>query len=184
MSAAQESVLFVIVLLRTIWMFTKFDTPWLMIQGGGAETYIRTLPVYTYMRTFALLRSRQGRRDGRADVPGARGGRPRSTSASGSGRRTCEPQPFQPVRSARSLWRRSRCWSSRPFRSPGWPRPPSSSRRDLRDATDAVAAHLHARPCRRLFAETRFLTYFRNSLIVSPATVALTLRSRRLLPTA
>ena len=47
------SVLFVIVLLRSIWMFTKFDTPWLMIQGGGAETYIRTLPVYTYMRTFA-----------------------------------------------------------------------------------------------------------------------------------
>jgi multiple sugar transport system permease protein len=46
-------VLFVIVLLRSIWMFTKFDTPWLMIQGGGAETYIRTLPVYTYMRTFA-----------------------------------------------------------------------------------------------------------------------------------
>ena len=32
-----KSVLFVIVLLRSIWMFTKFDTPWLMIQGGGAE---------------------------------------------------------------------------------------------------------------------------------------------------
>ena len=48
-----KSVLFVIVLLRSIWMFTKFDTPWLMIQGGGAETYIRTLPIYTYMRTFA-----------------------------------------------------------------------------------------------------------------------------------
>ncbi|MBZ0147319.1 MAG: sugar ABC transporter permease, partial [Pseudorhodoplanes sp.] len=28
-----KSVLFVIVLLRSIWMFTKFDTPWLMIQG-------------------------------------------------------------------------------------------------------------------------------------------------------
>src|SRR5437870_6785746 len=38
-----ERVLFVIVLLRSIWMFTKFDTPWLVIQGGGAETYIRTL---------------------------------------------------------------------------------------------------------------------------------------------
>ncbi|MGH8690380.1 MAG: carbohydrate ABC transporter permease, partial [Burkholderiales bacterium] len=47
------SVLFVVVLLRSIWMFTKFDTPWLMIQGGGAESYIRTLPVYTYLRTFA-----------------------------------------------------------------------------------------------------------------------------------
>ncbi len=48
-----KSVLFVVVLLRSIWMFTKFDTPWLMILGGGAETYIRTLPVYTYQRTFA-----------------------------------------------------------------------------------------------------------------------------------
>ena len=30
-----KSVLFVIVLLRSIWMFTKFDTPWLMIQGAA-----------------------------------------------------------------------------------------------------------------------------------------------------
>ena len=55
-----KSVLFVIVLLRSIWMFTKFDTPWLMIQGGGAETYIRTLPVYTYMRTFAYYEAGMG----------------------------------------------------------------------------------------------------------------------------
>jgi multiple sugar transport system permease protein len=48
-----HAILFVVVLLRSIWMFTKFDTPWLMIVGGGAETYIRTLPVYTYQRTFA-----------------------------------------------------------------------------------------------------------------------------------
>jgi multiple sugar transport system permease protein len=48
-----RAVLFVVILLRSIWMFTKFDTPWLMILGGGAETYIRTLPVYTYQRTFA-----------------------------------------------------------------------------------------------------------------------------------
>jgi multiple sugar transport system permease protein len=54
------SVLFVIVLLRSIWMFTKFDTPWLMIQGGGAETYIRTLPVYTYMRTFSYYEAGLG----------------------------------------------------------------------------------------------------------------------------
>ena len=54
------SVLFVVVLLRSIWMFTKFDTPWLMIQGGGAETYIRTLPVYTYMRTFAYYEAGRG----------------------------------------------------------------------------------------------------------------------------
>jgi multiple sugar transport system permease protein len=55
-----RGVLFVIVLLRSIWMFTKFDTPWLMIQGGGAETYIRTLPVYTYMRTFAYYEAGRG----------------------------------------------------------------------------------------------------------------------------
>jgi multiple sugar transport system permease protein len=55
-----KSVLFVIVLLRSIWMFTKFDTPWLMIQGGGAETYIRTLPVYTYLRTFAYYEAGLG----------------------------------------------------------------------------------------------------------------------------
>jgi multiple sugar transport system permease protein len=55
-----KSILFVIVLLRSIWMFTKFDTPWLMIQGGGAETYIRTLPVYTYMRTFAYYEAGKG----------------------------------------------------------------------------------------------------------------------------
>ncbi len=55
-----KGILFVIVLLRSIWMFTKFDTPWLMIQGGGAETYIRTLPVYTYMRTFAYYEAGKG----------------------------------------------------------------------------------------------------------------------------
>jgi multiple sugar transport system permease protein len=55
-----RSVLFVVILLRSIWMFTKFDTPWLMILGGGAETYIRTLPVYTYQRTFAFYEAGVG----------------------------------------------------------------------------------------------------------------------------
>src|SRR2546421_7407854 len=55
-----QSVLFVVVLLRSIWMFTKFDTAWLMIQGGGAETYIRTLPIYTYQRTFAYYEAGRG----------------------------------------------------------------------------------------------------------------------------
>ena len=54
------AVLFVVVLLRSIWMFTKFDTPWLLIQGGGAEPYIRTLPVYTYQRTFAYYEAGRG----------------------------------------------------------------------------------------------------------------------------
>jgi multiple sugar transport system permease protein len=55
-----QGVLFVVVLLRSIWMFTKFDTPWLMIQGGGAETYIRTLPIYTYLRTFGYYEAGRG----------------------------------------------------------------------------------------------------------------------------
>jgi multiple sugar transport system permease protein len=55
-----NAVLFVVILLRSIWMFTKFDTPWLMILGGGAETYIRTLPVYTYQRTFAYYEAGVG----------------------------------------------------------------------------------------------------------------------------
>jgi multiple sugar transport system permease protein len=54
------SVLFAVILLRSIWMFTKFDTPWLMIQGGGAETYIRTLPIYTYLRTFGYYEAGRG----------------------------------------------------------------------------------------------------------------------------
>jgi multiple sugar transport system permease protein len=55
-----KSVLFVVILLRSIWMFTKFDTPWLMIQGGGAEPYIRTLPIYTFQRTFAYYEAGRG----------------------------------------------------------------------------------------------------------------------------
>jgi len=54
------SVLFVVILLRSIWMFTKFDTPWLIILGGGAEPYIRTLPIYTYQRTFAYYEAGRG----------------------------------------------------------------------------------------------------------------------------
>jgi multiple sugar transport system permease protein len=54
------SVLFVVVLLRTIWMFTKFDTVWLLTQGGGAEKYIRTLPVYAYRRAFQYYEAGTG----------------------------------------------------------------------------------------------------------------------------
>ncbi len=54
------SVLFIVVLLRTIWMFTKFDTVWLMTQGGGAERYIRTMPVYAYLRTFNYYQAGTG----------------------------------------------------------------------------------------------------------------------------
>jgi multiple sugar transport system permease protein len=54
------SVLFVIVLLRSIWMFTKFDTVWLMAGDGGVSRYIRTLPVYTYARSFTYLQAGMG----------------------------------------------------------------------------------------------------------------------------
>ena len=54
------SVLFVIVLLRSIWMFTKFDTAWLLAGEGGVSRYIRTLPVYAYARSFTYLQAGMG----------------------------------------------------------------------------------------------------------------------------
>ena len=54
------SVLFVIVLLRSIWMFTKFDTVWLMAGDGAVSRYIRTLPVYAYARSFTYLQAGMG----------------------------------------------------------------------------------------------------------------------------
>src|SRR2546425_769758 len=54
------TVLFVIVLLRSIWMFTKFDTVWLMAGEGGVSRYVRTLPVYAYARTFTYLQAGVG----------------------------------------------------------------------------------------------------------------------------
>lgn len=55
-----RAVLFVVVLLRSIWMFTKFDTVWLWGEGAGAGREIRTLPVYTYMRTFTYYQAGYG----------------------------------------------------------------------------------------------------------------------------
>jgi multiple sugar transport system permease protein len=51
------SVLFVVILLRSIWMFTKFDTVWLWGEGAGAGREIRTLPIYAYMRTFTYYQA-------------------------------------------------------------------------------------------------------------------------------
>ncbi len=55
-----RSVLFVVILLRSIWMFTKFDTVWLWGEGAGAGREIRTLPIYTYMRTFTYYQAGLG----------------------------------------------------------------------------------------------------------------------------
>jgi multiple sugar transport system permease protein len=52
-----RAVLFVVVLLRGIWMFTKFDTVWLWGEGAGAGREIRTLPIYAYMRTFTYYQA-------------------------------------------------------------------------------------------------------------------------------
>ena len=55
-----RGILFVVILLRSIWMFTKFDTVWLMGGGAGAGRYIRTLPVYAYMRTLTYYQAGLG----------------------------------------------------------------------------------------------------------------------------
>jgi multiple sugar transport system permease protein len=55
-----RNVLFVVILLRSIWMFTKFDTVWLMGGEGAVGRFIRTMPVYAYMRSFTYLQSGMG----------------------------------------------------------------------------------------------------------------------------
>ncbi len=39
-------------LLRLIFMFTKFDTPWLLAGGKGTNRYVETLPVYSFRSAF------------------------------------------------------------------------------------------------------------------------------------
>src|SRR3989338_2725804 len=48
-------ILIVIVLLRSLWMFTKFDVVWLLAGSGGILRYGETLPVYAYRKTFEYL---------------------------------------------------------------------------------------------------------------------------------
>lgn len=56
-----RTVLFVSILLRGIWMFTKFDVPWILSGGGtGGGASGRTLPVYTYQRTFGTYEAGMG----------------------------------------------------------------------------------------------------------------------------
>jgi multiple sugar transport system permease protein len=53
-------VLFVVVLLRTFFMFTKFDLPWLMATGGGLQELIQNLPVLAFRRTFRFFQAGEG----------------------------------------------------------------------------------------------------------------------------
>lgn len=50
-----RGVLFVIVLLRFMFMFTKFDIIWLFAGAGGLGYFVRTLPIYTYVKSFGEL---------------------------------------------------------------------------------------------------------------------------------
>jgi multiple sugar transport system permease protein len=50
-----RSVLFVLILLRFLFMFTKFDIIWLLAGGSGLGFYVRTLPIFTYMKAFGEL---------------------------------------------------------------------------------------------------------------------------------
>jgi multiple sugar transport system permease protein len=54
---ALRYVLFVVILLRTFFMFTKFDIPWLMSEGGGLGAPIQNLPVLAFRRAFGFLQA-------------------------------------------------------------------------------------------------------------------------------
>jgi multiple sugar transport system permease protein len=54
---ALRFVLFVVILLRTFFMFTKFDMPWLMSEGGGLGAPIQNLPIMAFRRAFAFLQA-------------------------------------------------------------------------------------------------------------------------------
>ena len=55
-----RQVLYVVILLRTFFMFTKFDVPWLMATGGGLQRLIENLPVYAFRKTFATFQAGEG----------------------------------------------------------------------------------------------------------------------------
>lgn len=57
---ALREVIFVVVILRTLWMFTKFDVPYLLAATGGAGKYITNLPVYAFETTFGILNAGYG----------------------------------------------------------------------------------------------------------------------------
>jgi multiple sugar transport system permease protein len=54
------NVLFVVVLLRFMFMFTKFDLIYLFAGAGGLGTFVRTLPIYTFVKSFGELQVGMG----------------------------------------------------------------------------------------------------------------------------
>ena len=50
-----KSVIFIVVLLRGVWMFNKFDIVW-VLTGGGPGDATRTAPIYAYELGFGLTR--------------------------------------------------------------------------------------------------------------------------------
>lgn len=50
-----RNVLFVMILLRFMFMFTKFDMIYLFAGAGGLGYFVRTLPIYTFVKTFGEL---------------------------------------------------------------------------------------------------------------------------------
>jgi multiple sugar transport system permease protein len=50
-----KSVIFIVLLLRGVWMFNKFDIVW-VLTGGGPGDATRTAPIYAYELAFGLTR--------------------------------------------------------------------------------------------------------------------------------
>lgn len=48
-----KSVIFIVLLLRGVWMFNKFDIVW-VLTGGGPGDATRTAPIYAYELAFGL----------------------------------------------------------------------------------------------------------------------------------
>jgi len=46
-----RSVFFLVIILRTIWVFNNFDMPWLLTQGGPAGM-TQHLPIFAYLKVF------------------------------------------------------------------------------------------------------------------------------------
>ncbi len=54
-----RNVLFLVIILRTIWVFNNFDMPWLLTQGGPAGM-TQHLPIFAYLKVFRERRVGMG----------------------------------------------------------------------------------------------------------------------------